>query len=177
MGGVLRGFSKLPSLRIIRAEHKQDQANIARANLRPVREREFTKFTKRNRLRRPPTFYVGDLVVVHHSRLPPWPRSCLQDPFFGPYRVIRINRSTINVRCSPRLGGELLCAPKQLRHYQSPDDQSWDGCRLTNREVKRIDPENAATPEEADELKEMTAKEIDGYYVVAGIARHKYEHA
>ena len=42
---------------------------------------------------------------------------------------------------------------------------------------KRIDLENAASPEEADKLEEMTADEIavDGYYVVAGIARHEYQ--
>ena len=44
-------------------------------------------------------------------------------------------------------------------------------------EVERIDLENAASPEEADELEEMTADEmaVDGYYVVAGIARHEYK--
>ena len=72
---------------------------------------------------------------------------------------------------------DLLCAPKQLRHYHSPDDLSWDEWRLSNSEVKRIDLENAASPEEADELKEMTADDMafDGYYVVAGIARHEYK--
>ena len=44
-------------------------------------------------------------------------------------------------------------------------------------EVERTHLENAATPEEADELEEMTAEEmaVDGYYVVAGIARHEYK--
>ena len=115
--------------------------------------------------------------MVYHSRLPSWPRNCLQDPYFGPYRIIRIDGSRIHVRCSPRLGGELLCAPKQLRHYHSPDDLSWDEWRLGDSEVERIDLENAASPEEADELEEMTADEmaVDGYYVVAGIARHEYK--
>ena len=81
------------------------------------------------------------------------------------------------MRCTPRLAGELMCAPKQLSHYHSPDDLAWDEWRLTDREVKRIDLKNAATPEEADELEEMTAGEMaaDGYYVVAGIARHGYK--
>ena len=83
------------------------------------------------------------------SRLPSWPRNCLQDSYFGPYRIIRIDGSRIHVRCSPRLGGELLCAPKQLRHYHSPDDLSWDEWRLSDSEVERIDLENAASPEEA----------------------------
>ena len=43
--------------------------------------------------------------------------------------------------------------------------------------VERIDLKNAANPEEADKLEEMTADEmaVDGYYVVAGIARHEYK--
>ena len=96
-------------------------ANQAGTNLRHIRDRELSR---RNRLQRPASFKVGDLVFVHHSRLPSGPRNCLQDPYFGPYRIIRIDGSRIPVRCSPRLGGELLCVPKQLRHYHSPDDLS-----------------------------------------------------
>ena len=32
----------------------------------------------------------GDLVLVHHSRLPTGPHNCLQDLFPGPYRIIKI---------------------------------------------------------------------------------------
>ena len=177
MGGVLRGSSKPLFRRTARGdllEHRQDLANLARANLKHVPERELTR---RNRTRCPATFKVGDLLLVHHSRLPTWPRNCLRDPYFGPHRIIKIDGSWIHVRCSARLGGELLCAPKQLRHYQSPDELSWDKWRLSDREVEGIDLENAANPEEVNELKEMTADEtaVDGYYVVAGIARHGYK--
>ena len=70
-----------------------------------------------------------------------------------------------------------MCAAKQLRHYHSPGDLSWDEWHLSPQEVMCINLENAANPEEADELKEMTAHEMaaDGYYVVAGIARHEYK--
>ena len=61
-------------------EHRQDLANMARATLKHVPERELTR---RNRRRRPATFKVGDLVLVHHSRLPMWARNCHQDPTFG----------------------------------------------------------------------------------------------
>ena len=103
----------------------------------------------------------------------PEPSGTLNDP--GQH--FQIDGSRIHVRCSPRLGGELLCAPKQLRHYHSPDDLSWDEWRLNDSEVERIDLENAASPEEAEELEEMTANEmaVDGYYVVAGIAHHEYK--
>ena len=180
MGGVLRGLFKIPFPEDYKTpvwdwlEHRQSLANRARANLKRVRE---LKLTRRNRTRRPASFTVGDLVLVHHSRLPTRPRNCLQDPYFGPYRIIRIDGSRINLRCCPCLGGELLCAPKQLRHYHSPDELSWDEWRLPDCEVKRIDLENAATSEQADEVEEMTAEEmaVDGYYVVAGIARHAYK--
>ena len=45
--------------------------------------------------------------------------------------------------------------------------------------MERIDLESAVSPEEADELEEMTADEmaVNCYYVVAGIARHEYNQA
>ena len=57
-------------------------------------------------------------MLIHHSRLPTWPDTSLQDPFSEPYRMIKIGGCRIDARCSPRLGGELLCEPKELRHYQ-----------------------------------------------------------
>ena len=85
--------------------------------------------------------------------------------------------SRIHLRRSPRVSGELLCAPKQLRHYHSHDELSSEEWRLSDREVERIDFENAAKLEESDELKEMTADvmAVDVYYVVAHIARHEYK--
>ena len=64
-----------------------------------------------------------------------------------------------------------MCAPKQLRHYHSPDELSSDEWRLSDTEVERIGLEDAAKTEEAEELEEMTADEmaVDGYYMVAGI--------
>ena len=134
--------------------HRQDLANLAIANLRHVRERELTR---RNRMRPPAAFKVGDLVVVHRSGLPRWPRNCVEDPYFWPYCIIKIEGSRIHVRCSTRLGGELLCAPKQLGHYYSPDELSWEEWRMSGEEVERIDVKNAVNPEVADKLEEMTA--------------------
>ena len=71
----------------------------------------------------------------------------------------------------------MLCVPKQMRHYQYPDGWFWDEWRLSDSEVERIYLENASSPEEADELEEMSADEmaVNGYYVVADIARHQYK--
>ena len=55
-----------------RLEHKQSMANHAGTNLRHIRDRELSR---RNRLRRPASFKVHYLVLVHHSRLPSWPRN------------------------------------------------------------------------------------------------------
>ena len=59
-------------------EHKRSLANQDGTNLRHIRDREQSR---RNRLRRPASFKVGDIVLVHHSRLPSWPSNCLQDPY------------------------------------------------------------------------------------------------
>ena len=77
-------------------EHRQDLANLARANLKHAQERELTGG---NRKRSPATFKVGDLVLVHQSRLPPWPRKSLQDHYFAPYCIIKIDGSSLHVRC------------------------------------------------------------------------------
>ena len=153
---------------------KEDLANLAGATLKHVRERYLTR---RNRARDPPTFKIGDEVFAHHSQSPSLAPVCLQDPLFGPHRMRRIDGSRIHVRCSPRLGGELMCAPNETRHYHSPDELSWDEWRLLGREVKRIDLQTAANPEEADAVEEMNADEmaVDGYYVVAGIAPDGYK--
>ena len=143
-------------------ERKHGWAKLARASLKHVRER---KFTRRNPMRRAANFRVGDRAVLHLSPLPSWPRNCLQDPFFGPYLIMRIDGSRIHGRCSRRLGGRLLCAPNHLTHYHSPDELSWDGCCLSDREEEHIDPQNAANLEESDKLEEMTADEmaVHGY--------------
>ena len=50
-------------------------------------------------------------------------------------------------------------------------------CQRRHPELPKIPTYLPASPEEADELEEMTADEmaVDGYYVVAGIARHEYK--
>ena len=50
----------------------------------------------------------GGWVLVHHSRLPAWPRSTSNDPYFGPYKILSVDGHRITVQCSPRLGGTLV---------------------------------------------------------------------
>ena len=69
MGGSRHGSFKAPFSEEHKSpvgdwlEHKQDLANLARANLKHGRERELTRH---NRTRSPATFKVEDLVLVHH---------------------------------------------------------------------------------------------------------------
>ena len=124
-------------------------ANQAGTDLGHVRENELSR---RNRLRPPASIKIGRLVLVHHTQLPSWPRNCLQDAYFRPYHIIRMDGSRIHVGCSSRLGAQLLSAPKQSRHYHSPDNLSWDEWRLSDKEGEKVHVQNAPSPEEADEL-------------------------
>ena len=96
----------------------------------------------------------------------------------GDFRQLIVSILLHSCRFQIAIGGFTLCnCGRQLSHYHSPDELSWDEWRLSDSEVERIDLENAASLEEADELEEMNADEmaVDGYYVVAGIARHEYK--
>ena len=54
-------------------------------------------------------------MLVRHSRLPAWPLSTSDDPYFGPYKILSVDGHRITVRCSPRLGETLVCAAQHLR--------------------------------------------------------------
>ena len=82
-----------------------------------VRERQCNK---KNKHRVPATYQEGDWVLVHHSRLPAWPRSTSDDPYFGPYKILLVDGHRITVQCSPRLGGTLVCAAQHLKRYYDP---------------------------------------------------------
>ena len=70
----------------------------AKSMLQRVRERQWTK---KNRHREPASYQDGDWVLVHHSRLPPWPRSTSDDPYFGPYKILSTDGHCITLRCYP----------------------------------------------------------------------------
>ena len=59
------------------------------------------KWNKKNKHRMPSSFQEGDWLLVHHSRLPTWPRSTSDDPYFGPYKILSVDGDRIGVRCSP----------------------------------------------------------------------------
>ena len=80
-------------------KEQQDKVDKAKAMLQRVRER---RWNKKNKHRMPGSYKEGDWVLVHHSRLPAWPRSTSDDPYFGPYKILSVDGHRITVRCSPR---------------------------------------------------------------------------
>ena len=100
-------------------KEQQDKVDKAKAMLQGVREPHWNKKSKHQV---PPSYQEGDWVLVHHSRLPAWPGSTSDDPYFGPYKILSVDGHRITVRCSARLGGGLVCAAQQLKRYYHPED-------------------------------------------------------
>ena len=101
-----------------------------------VRERQWNK---KNKLGMPASYQEGDWVLVHHSRLPAWPRPTSDDPYFGPYKILSVDGHRITVRCSPRLGGTLVCAAQQVKRYYDPEDLCGEEWELNDEEIAAVD--------------------------------------
>ena len=76
-------------------QEQQAKVDKAKAMLQRVRERQWNK---KNKHRVPATYQEGDSVLVHHSRLPAWPRTTGDDPYFGPYKILSMDGHCITVR-------------------------------------------------------------------------------
>ena len=113
----------------------------ATAMLQRVRERQWNKT---NQHRVPASYQEGDWVLVHHSRLTSWPRSTSDDPYLGPYKILSVDDHRITVRCSPRLGGTLVCAAQQLKRYYDPEDLCGEEWELNDEDIDALDLKGAA---------------------------------
>ena len=149
--------------------------NKAKAMLQGVRERQWNK---KNKHRVPASYQEGDWVLVHHSRLPAWPRSTSDDPYFGPYlgpyKILSADGHRITVRCSPRLGGTLVCAAQHLKRYYDPQDLCGEELELKDEEIAALE---VASPMEVEgDLPDMNAVEMakEGFYLVKSVLRHRY---
>ena len=155
-------------------QEQQAKVDKAKAMLQRVRERQWNK---KNKHRVPATYQEGDWVLVHHSRLPAWPRSTSDDPYFGPYKILSVDGHRITVRCSPRLGGTLVCAAQHLKRYHDPEDLCGEKWELNDEEIAALDLQGAASPMEVEgELPDMNAEEMakEGFYLVKSVLRHRY---
>ena len=147
-------------------KEQQDKFDKAKAMLQRVRERQWNK---KNKHRVPASYQEKDWVLVHHSQLPALPRSTSDDPYFGPYKILSVDGHRITVRCSPRLGGTLVCAAQQLKRYHNPEDLCGEEWELNNEQIAALDLQGAASPMEVEGgLPNMTAEEMakEGFCLV-----------
>ena len=155
-------------------KEQQDKVDQAKAMLQRVRERQWNK---KNKHREPASYQEGDWVLVHHSRLPAWPPSTSDDPYFGPYKILSVDGQRITVQCSPRLGGTLVCAAQELKRHYDPEDVRGEECELNEEENAALDLQGAASPVEVDgEFPDMNAEEMakEGFYLVKSVIQHRY---
>ena len=78
-------------------------------------------------------------MLVHHSRLPAWPGSTSNEPYFGPYRILSVNGHHITVPYSPRLGGTLVCAAQHLKRCYDREDLCGEEWELNDEEIAALD--------------------------------------
>ena len=155
-------------------KEQQEKVDKAKAMLQRVRERQWNK---NNKHRVPASDQEGDWVLVHHSRLPAWLRSTSDDPYFGPYKILSVDGHRITVRCSPRLGGTLVCAGQKLKRYYDPEDLCGEEWELNDEEITALDLQGAASPIEVEGgLRNMNAEEMakEGFYLVKSVIGHRY---
>ena len=155
-------------------QEQQAKVDKAKAMLQRVGERQWNK---KNKHRVPATYQEGDWVLVHHSRLPAWPRSTSDDPYFGPYKIQSVDGHRITVRCSAQLGGTLVCAAQHLKRYHDPEDLWGEESELNDEEIAALDLQGAASPTEVEgELPDMDAEEMakEGFYLVKSVLRNRY---
>ena len=134
-----------------------------------MRERQSNQ---KNKHRVPASYQEGDWVLVHHSRLPAWPRSTSDDPYFEPYKIPSVAGHHITVPCSPQLGGTLVCAAQQLKQYYDPDNVCGEEWELKEEEIAAADLQGAAIPMEIEGLlPDMTAEGMakEGFYLMKSV--------
>ena len=125
---------------------QEQQARVDEAMA--MRERQWNK---KNKHRVPATYQGGDWVLVHHSRLPVWPRPTSDDPYFRPYKILSVDGHRITVRCSSCPGGTLVWAAQHLKRYYDSGDLCGEDHELNDEEIAK-----------------------EGFYLVKSDLRHRY---
>ena len=100
-------------------EKQATLASKAKELLQRIRERENTRS---NRGRKPVEYQIGDMVLVHHRRLPRWKKNDLDLPYYGLFMVTDVGPSSVKVRASPRFGGEIEVGFPFLKRYTLMDE-------------------------------------------------------
>ena len=117
--------------------------------LQRIRERENTRS---NRGCKAVEYQIGDMVLVHHKRLLRWKKKDLDLPYYGPFMVTDVGPSSVKVRASPRLGGEIEVGFPFVKRYTLMDEYDLD--------LEGFDDEMAAEEDELndDQHEDMTSE-------------------
>ena len=94
-------------------------ASKAKKLLQKIRERENTRS---NGGCKAVEYQIGDMVLVHHKRLPRWKKNDLVLPYYGPFVVTDVGPSSVKVRASPWFGGEIEVGFPFLKRYTLMDE-------------------------------------------------------
>ena len=169
-------------------ERQSALASKAKELLQKIEERENTRS---NRGRKAVEYQIGDMVLVHHKRLPRWKKNDLDLPYYGPFMVMDAVPSSVKVRARRRFGGEIELGFPFLKRYTLMDEYNLD--------LEEFDDEMAAEEDELNDdqdedmtselwsmedsegegqLPDMNTTEIkaQGFYNVEAILRLKYRH-
>ena len=124
-------------------------ASTAKELLQKFRECENTR-SKRGR--KAVEYQIGDMVVVHHKRLPRWEKNDLDLPYYGPCMVTDVGPSSVKVRASRRFGGDIEVGFPFLERYTLMDEYDLD--------LKGFDDKTTAEEDELndDQDEDMTSE-------------------
>ena len=121
---------------------QQDEVEQAKAMFQRVRERQWNK---KNKNRVPATYQEEDWVLVHHSRLPAWPRSTSDDPYFGPYKILSVDAHRLTEVLSPTKGkAGVRCSTAQA--LLRPRGALWGRMGTKRRGDRRSGPTGRCQP-------------------------------
>ena len=163
-------------------------ASKAKELLQKIRERENTCS---NRGRKAVEYQIGDMVLVHHKRLPRWKKNNLDLPYYGPLMVTDVGPSSVKIRASPRFGGKVEVGFPFLKGYTLMEEYDLDLGGFDNKMAAEEDELNDDQDEDMTselmstedsegegQLPDLNRKEMKakGIYKVEAILRSKYRH-
>ena len=146
----------------------REQMNLQEVAMKRLQKLRKTENKMRNKGRVTPSYYVGDYVLVHHSRWPQRKLKKIESPWFGPYQILEVRHNSLKVAVSPTLGGEAIVSLSHVKHWKEISEHDEE---FSDEEIFEPDEK-----EEMDEKEDDTKEEEypQGFFKVSKILEHKY---
>ena len=106
-------------------EYQIEMQQKATKRLRALRE---IQLKRSNRGRTEAHYQENEYVLVHKRRFPQWPTRILDSQWFGPFRIIKVKPTSVIVRASPKIGGDVEVAYAFLKKYPQGIDADEADC-------------------------------------------------